>query len=562
MRDTAAEGSAPLPPKLPLLRAPLAPSAGRQLGRPRGAGPGQEPAGPPHARPEAVPTRPRPGCPAGERRGTSWAPLCPSAPGPLARRVALARACAAAAAAGEGPPRALGPRGDPRRPVPSPPSRPVPPRPAGCAAAPDPGAAPAPQGRARPPRGPPRPPPRPRPPPALPAPPARRGPRKAGQRARSPQQEILAGLGAAEGAAAPGSGGSGIIFYQRRDQLPHPVTGPYTKAQTDLEKLGRPAGGEGETGRGDGALPCCRPGRRRRDNNQGRRRPPLIGAQKPHTKVPAAPGGGTRRAERRGGAPRRRAAPPPARAPARGGAGRPRAALRGAPGTYHGAQVLSYYTNIPDKRGSAEGYGLGAACRACAAARGKAGKRALEGPAMFRPASRPAGGGGQGRALPGWPPARSPRPAPAGGGEPSAGAEASPGAAEERGAARRPPRGSSLPRGGGGCASRLVAAGAPIVLPGEGAPLSEDSAALPRLPWVGLSAPLGILEVGFDTDGSSKTILSRCCSVRELWPSVPNWRWTDIPAPEVLLPVLFQQCKKVVLTFSPKLFQVANLVPA
>lgn len=55
----------------------------------------------------------------------------------------------------------------------------------------------------------------------------------------------------AEGAAvAPGSGGSGIIFYQRRrDQLPHPVTRAlYKKAQTDLEKLGRP--GHGRRGEG------------------------------------------------------------------------------------------------------------------------------------------------------------------------------------------------------------------------------------------------------------------------------------------------------------------------
>lgn len=95
--------------------------------------------------------------------------------------------------------------------------------------------------------------------PAAPRPPCGGVPgRPAGRRA--PRQEILAGLGAAEGAAAPGSGGSGIIFYQRRDQLPHPVTGPHTKALTDLEKLGRP-GGVGESrARGWGlTVPPARP---------------------------------------------------------------------------------------------------------------------------------------------------------------------------------------------------------------------------------------------------------------------------------------------------------------
>lgn len=192
-------------------------------------------------RPETVPTRPRLELPGGERRGTRRAPLCPSAPGPLAGRVALAQACAAAAA--EGLQQAGTGTWAPRRPAP--------PAPPAARRLPTP-AQPLPH-RPRPaPRGPPRPPPRPRPPPAPPAPPARRGPRKTGQRARSPQQEILAGLGAAEGAAAPGSGGSGIIFYQRRDQLPHPVTGPYTKAPTDLEKLGRPEGERERRGAGMG----------------------------------------------------------------------------------------------------------------------------------------------------------------------------------------------------------------------------------------------------------------------------------------------------------------------
>lgn len=68
-RDTAEEGSAPLPPRPPLLRAPLAPISGTQLNRPRAAGPRQEPTTPPHGRPETVPTRPRPGCPAGKSAG-------------------------------------------------------------------------------------------------------------------------------------------------------------------------------------------------------------------------------------------------------------------------------------------------------------------------------------------------------------------------------------------------------------------------------------------------------------------------------------------------------------
>lgn len=129
-----------------------------------------------------------------------------------------------------------------------------------------------------------------------------------------------------------------------------------------------------------------------------------------------------RRAEghggRRGGAPRR-AAPPAARArqpePGSGAGGGRRAEPRG-PGTYHGAQVLPYYTNIPDKRGSAEGYGLRAAACACAAAGGKAGKRRPEGPAMFRAVSRRAGGAA-GRC---WQGRRSGPPPPAGVGELSA----------------------------------------------------------------------------------------------------------------------------------------------
>lgn len=137
------------------------------------------------------------------------------------------------------------------------PKQPVPPprRPRG---GPRPRTAPAPQAAPGAPRAA-QAPPRPRPPPAPPAPPARRGPRKAVQSARSPRQEILAGLGAAEGAAAPGSGGSGIIFYQRRDQLPHPVTGPYTKAQTDLEKLGRPGGVRERRGAGMGPYRAAGP---------------------------------------------------------------------------------------------------------------------------------------------------------------------------------------------------------------------------------------------------------------------------------------------------------------
>lgn len=341
---------------------------------------------PPHARPETGPTRPRAGCPAGKAAGRAGprsppqrlglSPGASRSPGPVWRRR-----------------RERGRRGHPgpeatRVPSPTttttaPPAARRPPTPA----------QPLPH-RPRPaPRGPPRPPPRPRPPPALPAPPARRGPRKAGQRARSPQQEILAGLGAAEGAAAPGSGGSGIIFYQRRDQLPHPVTGPYTKAQTDLEKLGRPGGGEGETGRGDGALPCCRPGRRRRDNNQGRRRPPLIGAQKPHTKVPAAAGGGTRRAEGRGGT--RRAAPsrsqPAAGREATGVAGGQR--FEGRPALTMGC---GYYliTQISPTKGARRRDTASVPPAAHARRRGeRRGKRGLEAPAMFRPASRPAGAG-------------------------------------------------------------------------------------------------------------------------------------------------------------------------
>ncbi|XP_066859979.1 proline-rich protein 2-like [Anser cygnoides] len=159
-----------------------------------------------------------------EAQSCGWRSSSPR--GPLQLR---ALPCSSAAAGlparpGPNPTRGPGPRG-----------RPEPPRTAAGREAPR---RPRPHGGPGPAPG--RGPPRPRPAPGAgppPAPPSRRGPRKAGRPARSPRQEILAGLGAAEGAAAPGSGGSGIIFYQRRDRLPHPVTGPYTKALTDLEKL-------------------------------------------------------------------------------------------------------------------------------------------------------------------------------------------------------------------------------------------------------------------------------------------------------------------------------------
>lgn len=225
---------------------------------------------------------------------------------------------------------------------------------------------------------------------------AARAPRAAGSpegrpAARSPRQEILAGLGAAEGAAAPGSGGSGIIFYQRRDQLPHPVTGPYTKAQTDLEKLGPSGGGEGETGRGDGPLPCCRPGRRRR-TDPGLRRP-----RAPHE----SPRRARRRDTARGGEWRGSARPCPA-AGARAGArrrGASRAGPEGRPALTMGAGI-TLLTQTSREKGRAEGYGLAAAQRACAAPRGKAGKRGLEGPRHV-PSRCPPGGGRAGPALSG-----------------------------------------------------------------------------------------------------------------------------------------------------------------
>lgn len=306
----------------------MAPSSRTQPRRLRS--PGRGPAGPPGprgARDRAHAARTA--LPGGETRGTSPAPLCPSAPGSLAGRVALARAPRAAQAAAGAQRAARAPR-----------------------------AAGSPEGR-----------------------PA----------ARSPRQEILAGLGAAEGAAAPGSGGSGIIFYQRRDQLPHPVTGPYTKAQTDLEKLGRPGGGEGETGRGDGPLPCCRPGRRRRRRTD------------PGLRRPRAPHESPRRARRRdtaGGGEWRGSARLCPAAGARAGArrrGAPRAGPEGRPALTMGAGI-TLLTQTSREKGRAEGYGLTVAQRACAPPRGKAGKRGLEGPRHV-PFRCPPGGGRAGPAL-------------------------------------------------------------------------------------------------------------------------------------------------------------------
>lgn len=88
---------------------------------------------------------------------------------------------------------------------------------------------------------------------------------------------------------------------------------------------------------------------------------------------------------------------------------------------------------------------------------------------MFRPASRPAGG-------------RAPASRWSQRGEASsrrAGA-AFPGAAQEirgikgRRAARRPSWVSLLPQGGVACSSRLLAAGAPVMRPGEGAVSARD----------------------------------------------------------------------------------------
>ncbi|XP_048375713.1 uncharacterized protein LOC125446201 [Sphaerodactylus townsendi] len=108
---------------------------------------------------------------------------------------------------------------------------------------------------------------------------------------------------------APGSGGSGIIFYQRRrDRLPHPVTRAlYKKAQTDLEKLGRTGHwGEGGRGRGPaeasrGRLPCRpAPGCRRRSRDRRAGAPEASAAshrrpKAPQKSPPRAPGGRTRR---------------------------------------------------------------------------------------------------------------------------------------------------------------------------------------------------------------------------------------------------------------------------
>lgn len=138
-------------------------------------------------------------------------------------------------------------------------------------------------------------------------------------------------------------------------------------------------------------------------------RPPRRGAgarEAAAHRRPKAPHKSPRCARRRdtaaeGGEGRGPAAPPPARAPRPGlrRSGRPEAALGGARGTYHGARDLSYYTKIRGRRGSAEGYGLAAASRACAEARGKgggsAGWRGRHVPAASRP---PGAGPARGRA--------------------------------------------------------------------------------------------------------------------------------------------------------------------
>lgn len=253
----------------------------------------------------------------------------------------------------------------------------------------------APRSRSRPPaaRRPPTPalprPRRPRPPPAQasaaaqappprPAPLARRGPRKAGQRARSPQQEILAGLGAAEGAAAPGSGGSGIIFYQRRDQLPHPVTGPYTKAQTDLEKLGRPGGVGERRGAGMGPYRAAGPAAATRSRGAGSRR--SSAPKSPTQKSPLRPAeghGGGGRGGARPGRPAASASPAPrpeAERAARGGAG------RGARHLPWGAGFILLHKN---PRPEGLGGGIRPRCRQPRMRGGagkRRGKRGLEGP--------------------------------------------------------------------------------------------------------------------------------------------------------------------------------------
>lgn len=96
------------------------------------------------------------------------------------------------------------------------------------------------------------------------------------------------------------------------------------------------------------------------------------------------------------GRPRCPAAPPPARRRAWGGGGRPRAALGGAPGTYHGVRVIILLHKISPTKGARRRDTASVPPAAHARRRGeRRGKRGLEGPAMFRPASRPAGAGRQ-----------------------------------------------------------------------------------------------------------------------------------------------------------------------